>query len=211
MSKLLLAFDTETGGLDPKQADVLTFYMAVVEIDTFKIIDELDLKLKPDNGMPRADAGALKVNGINLQQHLADPDIVTYSQAKVMILAMLKKHLKKNGRFSNLVPMGQNVQFDLDMTWEHLIPKQEWLTICHYMTICTKHRIDFLKEAGWLPQEIGTLGSVVDHLGLPKRNAHNAKEDTLMCLDVYKAILALLESKKSNSGGQDLITLLEAE
>ena len=210
MSKFLLAFDTETGGLDPKLADILTFYMAVVD-ENFKIIDELDLKLKPDTGFPRADAGALKVNGINLDLHMADPTIIIYSEARVKILAMMKKYHKKNGRFNNLIPLGQNVQFDLDMTWEHLIPKQEWLSLSHYMTICTKHRIDFLKECGWLPQEIGTLGSVVDHMGLPKRAAHNAKEDTLMCLDVYKALLAMMESKKSNSGGQDLISLLEAE
>lgn len=210
MSRLLVSFDTETGGLDPKQADILTFYMAILD-GNFQILEEVNLKLKPDLGLPRADAGALKVNGINIQEHLADPSTITYSEGRFLIMSMLKRHLKKNGRYSNLIPMGQNVQFDLDMTWEHLISKTEWLSLCHYTTICTKHRIDFLKECGWLPSTISGLGSVVDHFGLPKRAAHNAREDTLMTVDVYRALLSMMESKKTNSSGQDLISLLEAE
>ena len=66
MSKVTLAFDCETGGLDPKQADILTLYMGILDED-FKVLEELDLKLKPNSGLPRADAGALKVNKIDLQ------------------------------------------------------------------------------------------------------------------------------------------------
>lgn len=211
MSNIILPMDSETGGLDPETADMLTFYIAAMDED-FKIIEELDLKLKPDDGrIPIVEAQALKVNGINLQEHLANPATITYSEAKAQIIAFLKRHLKKSGRWSNLFPLGQNVQFDLGFIWKYLIPKPEWDALVSHKTLDTMHYTEFLKRAGWFPKELGTLATVVDYLGLPKRAAHNAKEDTLMCVDVFKALLDLMKSKKNNTGGQDLIALLEAE
>jgi DNA polymerase III epsilon subunit-like protein len=210
MSALFMPFDSETGGLNPKNADMLTLYMAIMD-EEFKILDELDLKLKPDTGFPRADAGALRVNGIDLQAHMADPATITYGEAKKLIVAMIKKHLKKNGRYSNIRPLGQNVPFDIGFVQEHVLPKDEWDSMIHYALIDTKTCTDFLKDCGWFPRDLGSLGSVVDYLQLPKRNAHNAKEDTLMCVDVYKKLLEIMRAKKENGATQDLISLLEAE
>jgi len=210
MSKIFIAFDSETGGLSPKTSDILTLYMAVLDQD-LKVLDEIDLKLKPNTGLPRADAGALKVNGINIQAHMEDPKTITNSEAKKVIVEFIKKHLKKKGRYSNLVPLGQNLQFDVDFIQEHLIPKDEWDSMIHYGKIDTKMVADFLKDAGWFPQEIGNLGSMVDFLGVPKRNAHSAKEDTLMCIDVYKRILEIMKAKKDGGQTVDIISLLEAE
>lgn len=210
MSQIYAAFDTETGGLNPKSSDVLTFYMAILDAD-FKLLDEIDLKLKPNGRLPIAEAGALKVNKIDIQAHLADPNTISYSDAKVKIIALLRKYLKKNGRYSNIRPLGQNVQFDLDFTWEHIISRDEWESIVHYAKIDTKLIVDFLKDSGWFPRDLGSLGTVVDYLSIPKRAAHNAKEDTLMCVDVYKKLVDMMKAKKENSGAQDLISLLEAE
>lgn len=204
------AFDTETGGLIPDEADMLTFYAAILD-EEFKIVDEIDLKLKPNDRLPIAHADALRVNGINIQEHLANPATITYAEAKVKIITLIKKYLKKKGRFSNIRPLGQNVQFDLDWTWYHIIPRKEWESMVHYGKIDTKLCVDFLKDCGWFPRDLGSLGSVVEYLGIPKRLAHNAKEDTLMCVDVYKKILEIMKAKKENSGSQDLISLLEAE
>lgn len=216
MANFYIPFDTETGGLECKTSDLLTIYMGVMD-ENFKIVDELDLKLKPDGGrLPIAEAGALRANGIDLVKHMADPETITYSEAAVKILAMLEKHLKRNGRYSNLKPMGQNVPFDIGYVQQYLIPKERWDKLLHYVLVDTKPIVDFLKECGWFPKELGTLSSIVEYLGVPKRNAHNAKEDTLMCIDVYKSILALMASKK-NAGAsqagpsQNLIDLLEAE
>lgn len=207
----LIPLDSETGGLDPKKADMLTFYMCVVDED-MKIVDELDLALKPNDGrIPIAEASALKVNKIDLQAHMARPDLVTYAEAGEKIKTMLKKYLKKNGRWSNLKVLGQNYQFDLEFIWEYLVPKDEWLSIVHHKGKDTMHWAELFISAGWWPSTAASLGPIVDYLGLPKRDAHNAKEDTLMCLDVYKAVIELMKSKKQNSGGQDIISLLEAE
>jgi DNA polymerase III epsilon subunit-like protein len=202
--------DCETGGLDEETSDVLTLYMAVCTYD-WKIVDELDLKLKPDGGrFPIAEAGALKVNGIDLQKHLADPNTITYSEAKVKILEFLKKY-RKPGRWSNLTPLGHNCPFDLRYIWKYVVPKAEWNKLVHYGIADTKSDCDALKRWGFLPQSCGTLGSLVEHFNIPQRAAHNAKEDTLMCVDVAKAMQTFMMSKKEGGGTQDLIALLEAE
>jgi DNA polymerase III epsilon subunit-like protein len=208
---LFFAFDSETGGLKPDQADMLTFYGAVVD-SNFKVLDEVNLKLKPNEGrLPRADAGALKVNGIDISTHLADPATVTYAEGGALLEAMLKKHSKKVGRRLNITPFGYNVSFDEKFTWHHLLNETQWFKYMHYKKVDVMDRVDFLREAGWLPQEVARLGDVNDFLNLPKRAAHDAKNDTLMTIDVYQALLKLMESKKSGGSTQDLIALLEAE
>lgn len=206
-----LAFDSETGGLNPATADMLTLYMAIVDED-FKILEELDLKLKPDGGrLPIAEAGALRVNGIDIRKHLEDPTSITYSQAKEKIVAMLKKY-RKPGKYSNLTPLGQNVQFDIDWLQYHILPKDEYDKIIHYGKMDTKTISDFFKTCGWFPKDVGNLTSIAKHLNVTLSNAHNARADTLACVDIFKKMLELMDSKKDSGGqGTDLISLLEAE
>lgn len=204
------AMDSETGGLRAKQADILTLYMAMVDED-FKVVDELDLKLKPNDRMPIANPEALAVNKIDIKKHLEDPSTVTYAEGRLKILEFAKKYLKKSGRHSNLHVLGQNVSFDLKFIWEYVIDEDEWDSIFSYNVRDTKTAALFLKDAGWLPREIGTLKSMVEFFDIPRREAHEAKGDVAMTIDVYVAMLKLMESKKENGSSQDLIALLEQE
>lgn len=206
----LILHDKETGDLDPKLGDVLTAYYGVVELDTFKIVEELELKLKPDDRLPRANPEALRVNGIDLRLHLEDPATITYSQARPLIENLLKKY-REPGRYSNLRLFGHNVDFDKDFEFEHLTPRHVWEKLVHYVTADTKRAADFLKDCGWLPKNIGTLLSLVEFFNIPKRQAHSAKDDCLMTLEVYKKLLEMMRAKKEGGASQDLIALLEAE
>jgi DNA polymerase III epsilon subunit-like protein len=205
-----VAMDSETGGLNPKQVDVLSLYMAVTDED-FKVLEELDLKLKPNDRLPVVEGQAMAVNNIDIEKHLSDPNTITYLEAKKKIIAFAKKYLKKKGRYSNLIVLGQNVMFDLGFIWEHIVPKEEWETIFSYNVEDTKTASLFLKRCGWLPKEIGTLKSLVEYFDIPRREAHEAKGDVHMTLDVYKAMIALMKSKKEGGSSQNLISLLEAE
>ena len=205
-----VCMDSETGGLHAKQVDILTLFMAVTD-ENFKVIEELDLKLKPNDRLPLVEGQAMAVNNIDLQKHLENPNTVTYAEAKTKIVAFAKKYLKKRGRYSNLIVLGQNVMFDLGFIWEHIVPKEEWETIFSYNIEDTKTASLFLKRCGWLPKEIGTLKSLVEYFNIPRREAHEAKGDVHMTLDVYKAMIGLMHSKKEGGNNQDLISLLEAE
>ena len=204
------AMDSETGGLDPKSVDILTLFISVVDED-FKILDELDLKLKPNDRLPIVEEQAMAVNKIDLAKHVADPNTITYDEAKVKITAFAKKYLKKRGRYSNLIVLGQNAMFDLGFIWEYIMSKTEWEQLFSYNVEDTKSASLFLKRCGWLPSDIGTLKSLVEHFGIAKREAHEARGDVLMTVDVYKAMVDLMISKKQNGNTQDIISLLEAE
>ena len=204
-----VAMDSESGGLNPKQVDILTLFMSVVDED-FKVLDELDLKLKPNDRLPIVEGQAMAVNNIDLQKHLEDPNTVTYAEAKTKIISFAKKYLKKRGRYSNLIVLGQNVMFDLTFIWEHIIPKDEWEAIFSYNVEDTKTASLFLKRCGWMPKEIGTLKSLVEYFNIPRREAHEARGDVHMTIDCYRAMINLMKSKKENGSSQDLISLLEA-
>lgn len=206
----IVCLDTETGGLDCKKTDVLTLHAAICDED-LKILDELSLKLKPEGRLPICEDGALKVNKIDLKAHLADPATVIYPEGKKKFLTFLDKYLKKRGRYSNLSLLGQNVGFDKNFIFEYIVDPSTWNNYMSYNDEDTKNVCTFMKRCGWLPKDVGTLASLVEFFGIPKREAHEARGDVLMTIDVYKAQIALMKSKKSGGATQDLISLLEAE
>lgn len=209
--RYFLVFDTETGSLNPMDGDLLTFYGGMVDED-YKLVDELYLKLKPNDGkLPVAEAQALKINGIDIKAHLEDPETIEYKEGHDKLVSMLKKYYKKIGKSSSIRAMGYNVPFDIKWTQQHLLPANEWEGLLHYKHVDVMQNVDFLKDCGFFPAELGSLGTVVDYLQLPKRNAHNAREDSLMTLDVHKKLIEFMKSKKDGGQSQDLITLLEAE
>ena len=177
-----MPFDCETGGIDPATSSLLTLYMAVLDSND-QIIDELDLKLKPDDGKYLWTQEAMDVNGINLEEH--DKEAITYSQGKVLLMAFLKKNSPKK---RSLRPCGHNIAFDIGFIQTHLLSKKEWEDYCHYRVLDTTPIATFMQDIGVWPSKLGSLVSLVEYLGVKKRLAHNAKEDTLMWIDVYVAL-----------------------
>lgn len=206
----IVAFDTETGGLDHTREDILTAYFAVLD-DSLNVIDELDLKLKPDNNRePVVTEGAMKVNGIDLKKHMEDPATLTYSEAKKAIALFLVRHLE-NKKKKSLVAAGHNIPFDIGFLQHHILPKTTWDQFFSHRSLDTMPIAVFLKFVQWWPEEIGSLSSIVKHLNLPVRNAHNAKDDTLMFVDVLRAILKIFKDKKSHVAGIDLSAISSVE
>jgi DNA polymerase III epsilon subunit-like protein len=178
-----IAFDTETGSLHPKKGDLLTAYFVVLD-ENFKILDELDLKLKPDNNrLPLAGSEALDINKIDLKKHLENSETISYSDAKEKLIEMLKKYC--TGKNSRLKPIGQNIDFDIKFIQEYLLFPEEYDKLIHYGKLDTKMICDFMKDAQWLPSDLGSLGSLCRHFDINLNNAHTAKSDTLATLEVY--------------------------
>jgi hypothetical protein len=207
----LLAFDLETGGLDPAKTDLLTGYFAMLDED-FKILEDLSLQLKPEGRLPIVEARAMETNGIDIQKHLEDPNTITYAEGAKKLVSLVKRHLKKNGRYSNIIPMGYNIlTFDIPWAQHHLLDKTTWESMIHYKALDVMQHVDMLKNHGWLPPTVGNLKSMVEYFGVPKGEAHVAKDDILMTIGVYNKVRELMESKKNGGNNQDLISLLEAE
>lgn len=206
-----LWFDTETGGKNAKIHPLLTAYFAVCDKD-HNIIDDLSLYLKPEDPSKMIlEQEALEVNKINIQEHLADPNTITYQEGRVKLKQFLLKH-KIKGKRKHYMPCGHNVAFDKDFVWNWLMPQEEFEEEVHYRTLDTSMVTTFLKDLGILPEELGNLGSLVTYFNLPQKEAHNAKGDVWMNIDVYKAMKSMMKDRKKDmiGGTNSLLEIIEA-
>lgn len=195
-----LFFDCETGGLLHNVSTILTAYFSVHD-DQLNLIDELYLQLKPNDIKDLCvEEEALKVTGINLVEHLADPQTVPYCEGKKTLLAFFEKH-KTKGLRRHYRPCGQNIEFDIKFITAQLLTPEEWGKYVHYNTLDTLRILTFLQDIGFLPVDLGNLGSLVQYFNIPMGQAHNCKEDVKMTVEVYKAMKQMLLAKKNDFSG----------
>ena len=205
-----LWFDTETGGTDAKVHSLLTAYFAVCD-QNLMVVDELYLQLKPsDPSKLNLVAEAMAVNKINITDHLADPSTVTYDEGRVKLKNFLLRN-KIKGKRKSYMPSGHNVAFDKDFIWEQLMPQDEFEEEVHYRTLDTSNICTFLKDVEILPVDVGNLTSLVEHFNIPKKEAHTAKGDVLMNIEVYKSIKSMMKSRKKEmvGGTNSLLEIVE--
>lgn len=201
-----LATDTETAGLDETKNPILTAYFAVVGED-FGLIDELYLFIKPEAPFDTIEAEAMAVNKIDLAKHVERADILTRAQATDKLKDFLKK-TKPSG--AKLKPLGHNLGFDKSMIQAQILSKADWNNLLHYSEMDTKMLGDALKKAKWLPPELGKLESYVKYFEIPQLGAHEARNDTLMMIEVYKRMTDMLAVRKDGgSSSLDVLSLLE--
>ena len=204
-------FDCETGGLNCNVHSLLTAYFLVLD-DKLNFVDELDLLLKPsDLSKLFVDPAALRVNKINIEEHLKDPKTVTYEAGKKLLSDFLNKN-KIKGKRSHYKPSGHNIQFDKDFIWAQLLEKDEWSKTVHHKTIDTFNICSFLQDSKLIPEDVSRLTDLVEYFNIPMGEAHNAKADVIMNVEVYKAMLALMHEKKSAFTGvsnSNLLNIIE--
>lgn len=182
-----IAVDTETGGIGP-EVSLLTAYLAILD-EKFNIIGELDLAIKPDDDVYHVTAEALKINGINLIKH--QEVAVTRGKAGELLREFLIKW-SDEGKIK-LVPLGHNVAFDMDKIYQNVLNKKEAQKYVSYRTLDTGSTGRFLIAAGRIPETVsGSLGSYVKHFGVKEREAHTARGDVEMTIDVMKAMMDLV-------------------
>ena len=207
METKYIAFDFETGGIDPLKSPALTGYFAALD-KNLNILGELELQIKPEEPYSVIEKGAMEVNGINLAEHMADPKTLSRAEAGAKLASFLKEHrgkLKAKPR-----PLGHNVAFDVGFT-RQLLTQAEWEANVHYGVACTSIMTNVLKDIGVLPETLGNLGSLVKHFGIQERKAHTAKDDVLMMIDVYAKMIQMLKGNNEGSGGLsvDVLSMLE--
>lgn len=187
-----LAFDCETGGL-AKERSLLTVYFVALDQD-FRVLGELDLKIKPDDDGPYlVDGQALEVNGINLVEH--DKVAIPMKEAKRRLYEFLSKH-KPEGS-GKLIPIGQNIWFDIDCVNRHMLAKKVWDQFVSYHPVDTAGIATVMKLLGIIPrQEKTRLTNLAQMFNVPLTNAHDAKADTVATIKVLRAMLKALAKGK---------------
>jgi len=178
-----LIFDTETGGVDPKNSSLLTAHFRILD-ENFTELNKLSLVVMPDDGVYKVTHGALKVNGIDIEAHAEVA--IPYKAAK----RKLDEFLGMN-KSDKLIPIGHNVNFDINFIKEYI--SDDWDKNVSYRSLDTCTLIRFLKLANKLPEEVKTsLVGVSEYLGLDTSSAHDAEADVELTLKVLKSLLELL-------------------
>ena len=183
----ILAFDTETGGLDPKDASLLTSYYAILDSKNFEIVDELYLETMPDDRLVKANPGALAVNKINVEEHVKKA--VTYAEGKKQLEAFLKKHSPFKGA---LTPLAHNIDFDINFVQTHLLDKSTWEKYVSYRKLDTANLANFFKLCGWFDEsQKMSLGDVAKALDIQFEGdgAHNAASDVKVMVKILKTMV----------------------
>ena len=204
--------DLETTGTNERKHEILTAYFTIYTQD-LEFIDELELMLKPDdsNKVIIYEPEALEVTGIILEDHLKNPNTITYSEGIKKLNAFLTKHKIPHKRKHFRIG-GQNVEFDRKFLSEIMSDEEGWEKLVHHGNLDTFRICTFLQDCDLLPADIGNLGSLVEYFGLPMGQAHNAKADVKMTIEVYRAMKKMMLERKNNMSGisdNDLLSIVE--
>lgn len=183
---MYIAMDCETGGIG-EGTSLLSVYFAVLT-DDFKLIEDLNLLVKPENGAYVVQAKALEINKINLIKH--DAAAMTYKQAGTVLYEFLNR-VNPNG-LEKLEPLGHRVTFDIELVKENLLASKTWEKFVSYRIHDTGVVGSYLKKKGLIPLDVsGSLGSYAKFFGVNNFEAHTADGDVNMTIGVYKAMLTL--------------------
>ena len=202
-----LGFDLETGGLDRKTHTITEAYFAIWN-EKWELLEDIHLYLKNDNGEVIGEKEAFDITGINPEEHLKNPDTLTYTEGRTKLLEMLKRHKIPRKRIHYRL-LGQNISlFDIPFMQEQgfLTESQSKKAGIANNCLDSTSIVTWLKSLDVLPSNVGNLSSLVEFFGLPKGTAHRAKDDVHMQKDVYIKLCELMKNNmKANlqSQGQD--------
>jgi DNA polymerase III epsilon subunit-like protein len=181
---MYIAIDTETGGLGD-EVSLLTLYLGVLD-PWFNLVGELDLCVKPNDGLYHIQPQSLTISKIDLVAH--DAVAITYDQAATKIYEFLNS-MNPGGKMK-LIPIGHNVAFDIRLICQKTLSKKSWDKFVGYRCLDTGTISRFLMEANIMPLQNASLGDLASYFGVTF-DAHTAKGDALASMEVMKHMIRL--------------------
>lgn len=178
--------DVETGGLDENKHSLLSVYAMAVDSNLNKLND-ISLFVKPDDGLYHLDAEAMAVNNINIVEHNKK------AKKESEIVNHFINFLNTYYGGEKFVFCGHNC--DLDKRFlKKLFQKQNtnWNSWFSIRNLDTGSIAQFLRLTGDLPKDHScSLKDLTKTYNVPYINAHEAKADVEMTLEVLKKMLSI--------------------
>lgn len=178
-----LAFiDTETTGLDFDKHEIIELGVLVVrqkgirgKNPTFEVIDELDIKIKPER-IEDADPVALRVNGY-------DPANWVFAYDLTQAMTALAEKTK------DAIMVSHNTPFDFGFL-DKAFKKTGVINTMHY------HKLDTISIAFaklHMDENVDkfSLRFLCQHFGIENKNAHTALSDARALFELYKKLFSL--------------------
>ncbi len=181
-------FDTETGGLK-KDMSLLTLYGYILD-ENLNVLDFIDLKIKPDDGIYNISAQALEINKIVLTEH--DKVAITLTEAKNQFANFVWRWALNN----KLTPVGHNVRFDVKFVKTHLL--EEWDRYFDRRHLDTASIGKFLSLSGKLSKlnqySLTELATAFE-ISFDTEKRHDAQVDAELTLKLLKNMIVQIKGK----------------
>lgn len=193
MKKYFL-FDCEMGGKNPKTS-LLTLHGMVLD-PNLDVIDEISLKIKPNNGIYHVTAGAMAVNKIDIVKH--DAEAIPLHEAAKRFENFVCQH---SIGFDKMIPAGHNLSLDIRFCKRYFLKSSnaegdDWNRFFSYRRLDTATLAHGLILAGKLPADLEcSLSSLANHFNLSYEGAHEAEFDAKLTLQVLKLLVDLMKNK----------------
>lgn len=182
-------FDTETGGVR-KEMSLLTLYGHILD-ENLNILDTIDLKIKPDDGVYHLHAQGLEVNRINILEH--DKVAKPISEVKTRF----KNYICGWSLNQKLTPIGHNVRFDVKFLKTHLL--EDWDRYFDRRHIDTASIGKFLALTGIVPKlntySLSEMASAM-LIDVDESKRHEASYDADLTLKVLQNMTHLVKGTK---------------
>ena len=191
-----ISLDTETGGIG-EDLSLLSVALIVIDgknirdglVNEFDYVDVFNSLLRPDDGVFKVTAEALRINRIDIST-LDRETSLTYKEAGSAIYNFLHK-LSDHGR-EKLIPLGKNIYFDLGHIWDKLISRRTWEQFCSYRTIDLSALVETYRLQEKLPPTLdGSLKTVARYFDINIDKCHTALGDAQLNIDVFSQLVRL--------------------
>jgi DNA polymerase III alpha subunit (gram-positive type) len=180
------------GGTNPKTS-LLTLYGMVLD-PKLQIIDTIDLKIKPNNGIYHVTAKAMEVNQIDIIKH--DAEALPLQQAAKLFETFACNH---SIGFDKMIPTGHNLSLDIRFCKRYFLKTSEnaegnyWNRFFSHRRLDTATMAHALILAGKLPSTLEcSLGSLANHFGYDYEGAHDAEFDAKLTLKILEQLIKLM-------------------
>jgi len=183
--------DCEMGGRDLKYS-LLTAYFRVTDAN-LKLIGDLYLEVKPDDGVYVVSGQGMAINKINLGEHnkVAFP----YKMAKNLLYNFLANMCQQAGKLAGgrLTPVGHGVKGDIEHILDKLISRGSWENFCTYHYIDTSVVLQFLRACGKMDGDCdGSVTALATHFGITVEGEdHDCRVDTMKTLGVFREFVRI--------------------
>lgn len=190
MTKKIMFLDTETGGLNPNTASLLS--IGLVAWENGEIIDKREIFIK--NEIFKITPQAIAINKIDLV-HFVEHSI-SPSEAINDVIAFVKKNFGEC--IGNVTIGGHNTNFDINFLKKFFTShKLEFNKIFSHRFIDTSSVLKFLYYAGKFPEDMSSSDRAFRYFGIYPDKRHSALGDAIATAKLFTELIKIVSEGES--------------